>query len=93
MKLIPLELQPTSNTSRRKAREAYLIHRGQTLEPSGTDEMNAECLTILHYLRLIYFILFYSFYFVLLYVLKLKCCIHLSAISFISYTLTAIVYI
>jgi len=35
MTLIPLELQPTPNTSRRKAREVYLIHRGQTLEPSG----------------------------------------------------------
>lgn len=37
MTLVPLELQPTSNTSRRKAREAYLIHRGQTLEPSGMN--------------------------------------------------------
>ena len=37
MTLIPLELQPTLNTSRRKAREAYLIHRGQTLEPSGMN--------------------------------------------------------
>ena len=25
------------NTSRRKATEAYLIHRGQTLEPSGMN--------------------------------------------------------
>ena len=37
MTLIPLELQPTLNTSRRKAREAYLIHRGQTLEPNGMN--------------------------------------------------------
>ena len=37
---IPLELQPTPNTSRRKAREAYLIHRGQTLEPSGMNRRN-----------------------------------------------------
>ena len=34
MTLIPL------NTSRRKAREAYLIHRGQTLEPSGMNLRN-----------------------------------------------------
>ena len=40
MRLIPLELQPTLNTSRRKAREAYLIHRGQTLEPSGMNRRN-----------------------------------------------------
>ena len=40
MTLIPLELQPTLNTSRRKAREAYLIHRGQTLEPSGMNCRN-----------------------------------------------------
>ena len=40
MTLIPLELQPTLNTSRRKTREAYLIHRGQTLEPSGMNGRN-----------------------------------------------------
>ena len=40
MTLIPLELQPTLNTSRRKAREAYLIHRGQMLEPSGMNRRN-----------------------------------------------------
>ena len=40
MTLIPLELQPTPNTSRRKTREAYLIHRGQTLEPSGMNRRN-----------------------------------------------------
>ena len=40
MALIPLELQPTLNTSRRKAREAYLIHRGQTLEPKGVNRRN-----------------------------------------------------
>ena len=37
MTLIPLELQPTLNTSRRKAKEAYLIHRDQSLEPSGKN--------------------------------------------------------
>ena len=40
MALIPLEIQPTLNTSRRKAREAYLIHRGQTLEPKGMNRRN-----------------------------------------------------
>ena len=40
MALIPLELQPTLNTSRRKAREAYLIHRSQTLEPNGMNRRN-----------------------------------------------------
>ena len=44
MTLIPLELQPTLNTSRRKAREAYLIHRGQTPEPSGMNRRNERCL-------------------------------------------------
>ncbi len=38
--LIPLELQPTNNASRRKAREAYLIHRGQTLAPNGINRRN-----------------------------------------------------
>ena len=40
MILIPLELQPTLNTSRRKAREAYLTPRGQTLESSGMNRRN-----------------------------------------------------
>ena len=40
MTLIPLELQPTRNTSRRKARETYLMHRGETLEPSGMKRRN-----------------------------------------------------
>ena len=40
MTLIPLELQPTPNTSHRKVKEAHLIHRGQTLEPSGMNRQN-----------------------------------------------------
>ena len=40
MTLIPLELQPNFSKSRRKAREAYLIHRGKTLEPSGMNGRN-----------------------------------------------------
>ena len=42
--LIPFELQPTSNTSRRKEREAYLIHWGQTPEPSGMNRRNERWL-------------------------------------------------
>ena len=40
--LIPLEQLRTSRDSIRKAREAFLIHRGKTLEPAGLnrrDEM------------------------------------------------------
>ena len=40
MKLIPLELQPTNNASRRKAREAYFIEKGQTLTPHGINRRN-----------------------------------------------------
>ena len=50
MTLIPLELQTTLNTSRRKAREAYLIHRGQMLEPSRINRrnhVNVYCLPLL----------------------------------------------
>ena len=44
MLLIPLELQVTNSPSRRKAREAHFIQRGQTSTPYGitTDEMNAN---------------------------------------------------
>ena len=40
MGLIPLELQPTPSASRQKAREAYLIHRGQTISPDGINRRN-----------------------------------------------------
>ena len=40
MGLIPLELQPTPSASRWKAREAYLIHRGQTISPDGINRRN-----------------------------------------------------
>ena len=42
MLLIPLELQVTNNPSRRKAREAYFVQRGQTLTPYGINRRN-EC--------------------------------------------------
>ena len=37
MELILLELRPTLSMSRRKAREAYLIDRGKTLLPDGSN--------------------------------------------------------
>ena len=40
MRLIPLELQPTINASHRKARETFLIHRGNTLSPEGINRRN-----------------------------------------------------
>ena len=40
MLLIPLELQVTNNPTRRKAREAYFIQRGQTLTPYGINRRN-----------------------------------------------------
>ena len=40
MILIPLEILPTKDTSRRKAREAYLIHKGKTLSPLGLNRRN-----------------------------------------------------
>ena len=38
MELIPLELVHSSRDAIRKAREAYLIERGQTLEPKGKNK-------------------------------------------------------
>ena len=38
MQLIPLELVKSNRGSVRKAREAYLIERGQTLEPHGLNK-------------------------------------------------------
>ena len=38
MQLIPLELVKSNRDSVRKAREAYLIKRGQTLEPHGLNK-------------------------------------------------------
>ena len=37
MKLIPLELVESNRDSVPKAREAYFIERGQTLEPQGLN--------------------------------------------------------
>ena len=38
MQLIPLELVKSNRDSVCKAREVYLIERGQTLEPHGLDK-------------------------------------------------------
>ena len=38
MQLIPLKLVKSNRDSVRKAREAYLIQRGQTLEPRGLNK-------------------------------------------------------
>ena len=38
MQLIPLELVKSDRDSVDKAREAYLIERGQTLEPHGLNK-------------------------------------------------------
>ena len=38
MQLIPLELVQCNRDSVRKAREVYLIERGQTLEPQGLNK-------------------------------------------------------
>ena len=42
MGLIPLELQPTPGASPRKAREAYLMHRGQTISLDGINNRRNE---------------------------------------------------
>ena len=42
MQLIPLELVKFNRDSVRKARKAYLIESGQTLEPHGLDNKKDE---------------------------------------------------
>ena len=54
IELIPLELIHSSRDAFRKAREAYLIERGQTLEPKGINKR--EEFTHLH---LMYYVTFY----------------------------------
>ena len=57
MTLIPLELlQPTLNTAHGKAKEAYLIHRGQTLEPSGMNRRNERYICNHYYLCYFYYL-------------------------------------
>ena len=47
MQLIPLELVKSNRDSVRKAREAYLIERGQTLEPHEQDRWNFVSISVL----------------------------------------------
>ena len=47
MQLIPLELVKSNHDSVRKAREGYLIERGQTLEPLGLIEEIDETFPLL----------------------------------------------
>ena len=61
MKLIPLELQPTNNASRRKAREACFIEKGQTLTPHGINRRNEHQLVNLFYFIFIFIFIFYIF--------------------------------
>ena len=47
MQLIPLELVKSNRDSVRKAREAYLIESGQTLEPRGLNKKMKHCISVL----------------------------------------------
>ena len=38
--ILLIDVQPTINASRRKAREAFLIYRGKTLSPEGINRKN-----------------------------------------------------
>ena len=65
MQLIPLELVKSNRDGVRKAREAYFIERGQTLEPLG-DETWHLFFFCFHYLDLLLcrikrFLIFYCF--------------------------------
>ena len=40
IRLTPLELQPSNNAARRKAREAYFMGKGRTLSPDGLNRRN-----------------------------------------------------
>ena len=49
MQLIPLELVKSNRDSVRKAREAYLIERGQTLEPHGLNKKDETMLDVVDF--------------------------------------------
>jgi len=70
MLLIPLEKLYTNRDSVRKAREAFLIHGGNTLsEPAGlTEEMKCNptsffLISIILYFRFYFIIFFFSVFF------------------------------
>ena len=63
MLLIPLEKLYTNRDSVRKAREAFLIRRGNTLEPPGLnrrDEMQSNQLFLFFYFILLIFIICFN---------------------------------
>ena len=53
IRLIPLELQPSKNTARRKAREAYFIEKGRTLSPDDLNRRYANFLSFCIYFRIV----------------------------------------
>ena len=61
IELIPLELIHSSRDALRKAREAYLIERGQTLEPKGINEKKFN----LMFYPLVPYVLCYIYYLVI----------------------------
>ena len=63
MLLIPLEKLYTNRHSVRKAREAFLIHRGNTLEPAGLNR-KMKCNPSSFFL--IPIILYFRFYFIII---------------------------
>ena len=65
MRLIPLELQPTNNASRRKAWEAHLIHRGKTLTPDGINRQNERSTILIFCLYTFFFCICLSYHCIL----------------------------
>ena len=59
MLLIPLELQTSNNPSRRKAREANFIQRGQTLSSDGINRRNERLLFRFIHCNLYFYLFIY----------------------------------
>ena len=57
MEVIPLELIHSSRDALRKAREAYLIERGQTLEPKGKTNEKKFNLNLMYYITFYYLVI------------------------------------
>ena len=57
IELIPLELIHSSRDALRKAREAYLIERGQTLEPKGKTNAKKFNLNLMYYITFYYLVI------------------------------------
>ena len=80
--LIPLELQPSENTARRKAREGYFIEKCGTLSPYVVTKTNEASV----YIFVLYFIFFF-FVNCVIFLMSFTFIIYLSCI-FIPYTVT-----